>query len=95
MSEGLSVIEVMLRERRNELLDAWLNAQLSVTGVRTDLISRDELKVESGRFLGGIPGPADSAMDMFARGYDLVIAAADHALLRDAAVALVRAHADR
>jgi rsbT co-antagonist protein RsbR len=51
MSEGLSVIEVMLRERRNELLDAWLDAQLSVTGVRTDLISQDELKVESGRFL--------------------------------------------
>jgi rsbT co-antagonist protein RsbR len=52
MSEGLSVIEVTLRERRNELLDAWLNAQLSVTGVRTDLISQDELKVESSRFLG-------------------------------------------
>ncbi len=55
----------------------------------------ERLIKESGRFMGGIPGPGDSAKDMFARGYDLVIAAADHALLRDAAVALVKAHADR
>lgn len=55
----------------------------------------ERLIKESGRFLGGIPGPADSARDMFARGYDFVIAAADHALLRDAAVALVKANADR
>lgn len=51
MSEGLSIIEVMLRERRNELLEAWLDIQLATTGVRTDLISPDELRVESGRFL--------------------------------------------
>jgi len=55
----------------------------------------ERLIKESGRFMGGIPGPGDSAKDMFARGYDLVIAAADHALLRDGAVALVKAHADR
>jgi rsbT co-antagonist protein RsbR len=51
MSEGLSIIEVMLRERRNELLEAWLDIQLATAGVRTDLISPDELRVESGRFL--------------------------------------------
>jgi rsbT co-antagonist protein RsbR len=51
MSEGLSVIEVLLREQRDELLEAWLGAQLAVPGVRTDLISQDELRVESNRFL--------------------------------------------
>ena len=45
----------------------------------------------SGRFLGGVPGPGDTARDMFARGYDLVLAAADHALLREGADAAVRA----
>jgi 4-hydroxy-2-oxoheptanedioate aldolase len=55
----------------------------------------ERLIKESGRFLGGIPGPADSALDMFKRGYDLVIAAADHALLRDGAVAAVKANAGR
>ncbi len=43
---------------------------------------------QSGRWLGGIPAPGDDAAAMFARGYDLVIAAADHALLRDGAVAV-------
>jgi rsbT co-antagonist protein RsbR len=51
MSEGLSVIEAMLRERREALLEAWIAAQLAVPGVRTDLISQDELRVESNRFL--------------------------------------------
>src|SRR6478735_12338213 len=51
MSEGLSVIETLLRERRGELLDAWVAAQLEVPGVRTDLLSGDELRVESDRFL--------------------------------------------
>src|SRR5690242_10382767 len=51
MSEGLSVIETLLRERRSELLEGWVAAQLSVPGVRTDLVSRDELRVESDRFL--------------------------------------------
>src|ERR1700754_710874 len=56
MSEGLSVIETMLRERRSELLEAWVAAQLSVPGVRTDLLSRDELRVESDRFLTELSG---------------------------------------
>src|SRR6478735_5900574 len=51
MSEGLSVIETLLRERRGELLEAWVAAQLAVPGVRTDLLSSDELRVESDRFL--------------------------------------------
>ena len=51
MSEGLTVIETMLRERRSELLAAWVAAQLDQPGVRTDLLSADELRVESDRFL--------------------------------------------
>jgi rsbT co-antagonist protein RsbR len=51
MSEGLTVIETMLRERRGELLTAWVAAQLDQPGVRTDLLSADELRVESDRFL--------------------------------------------
>src|SRR4051794_28093885 len=51
MSEGLSVIETLLRKRRGELLEAWVAAQLGVPGVRTDLLSSDELRVESDRFL--------------------------------------------
>jgi rsbT co-antagonist protein RsbR len=56
MSEGLSVIEAMLRDRRGELLQAWVEAQLSVPGVRTDLLSSDELRVESDRFLTVLAG---------------------------------------
>ena len=51
MSEGLTVIETMLRERRGELLAAWVAAQLDQPGVRTDLLSADELRVESDRVL--------------------------------------------
>ena len=49
---------------------------------------------ESGRPMGGIPGPGDDAAAMFERGYDLVIAIADHAILRDGAVACVNALKD-
>jgi 2-keto-3-deoxy-L-rhamnonate aldolase RhmA len=41
---------------------------------------------ESDKFLGGIPRPGDAPCDMFARGYDFVIAASDVLLLRDAAL---------
>src|SRR3954449_715564 len=54
MSEGLSVMESALRERRGELLDAWVKAQLAAPGVRTDLISESELRVESDRFLAAL-----------------------------------------
>jgi len=56
MSEGLTVIETMLRDRRSELLQAWVEAQLAVAGVRTDLLSKDELRVESERFLTVLAG---------------------------------------
>jgi rsbT co-antagonist protein RsbR len=63
MSEGLSVIESMLRERRGELLDAWVKAQLAAPGVRTDLISESELRVESDRFLAALGEAVDGSAD--------------------------------
>src|SRR3954466_383575 len=63
MSEGLSVIESMLRERRGELLDAWVKAQLAAPGVRTDLISESELRVESDRFLAALGDAVDGSAD--------------------------------
>jgi rsbT co-antagonist protein RsbR len=54
MSEGLSVIESVLRERRGEVLDAWVKGQMAAPGVRTDLISERELRVESDRFLAAL-----------------------------------------
>ena len=54
MSEGLSVIETVLREQRTELLDAWVKAQVAAPGVRTDLISETEMRVESDRFLNAL-----------------------------------------
>jgi rsbT co-antagonist protein RsbR len=51
MSEALSSIETLLQDRRAALLEAWLSAQMAVSGVRTDLIGADELRVESDRFL--------------------------------------------
>src|SRR5262249_33732159 len=51
---GLSVIEIVLREQRAELLNAWVKAQLAATGVRTDLISESELRVESDNFLNAL-----------------------------------------
>jgi rsbT co-antagonist protein RsbR len=63
MDEPTSVIEVVLRERRAELLEAWVATQLSAPGVRTDLISERELRVESDRFLTALAeaAGADSA----------------------------------
>jgi 4-hydroxy-2-oxoheptanedioate aldolase len=57
-----------------------------------DLRQEAERRIkQSGRKLGGIPGPGDDAKAMFERGYDLVIAAADHAILRDGAIACIKA----
>jgi rsbT co-antagonist protein RsbR len=63
MTDALSTIDVLLRERRGALLEAWLAAQLAVPGLRTDLISAAELRVESDRFLTalGQAVAADSA----------------------------------
>ena len=54
MSEGLSIIETVLREQRTELLDAWVKAQVAAPSVRTDLISETEMRVESDRFLNAL-----------------------------------------
>ena len=55
-----------------------------------ELLAEAERRIrEAGRWLGGIPAPDDSAAAMFERGYDMVIATADHALLRDGALAVV------
>ena len=51
MEEPTSVIEAVLRERREELLTAWAAAQLGAPNVRADLISEGELRTESDRFL--------------------------------------------
>ncbi len=51
MDSELATIATTLRERRSDLLDAWVRAQLSGQGVRTDLISEGELRAESQRFL--------------------------------------------
>ncbi|RKQ87199.1 rsbT co-antagonist protein RsbR [Solirubrobacter pauli] len=66
MSGEVSVIEGVLREQRETLLAAWVQAQLAAPGVRTDLISESELRVESERFLTALvegvtndPGSAD------------------------------------
>jgi rsbT co-antagonist protein RsbR len=63
MNEGLSLIEAVLRDRKTELLDAWLAAQLASSGSRPDLISESELRVESDRFLTALASAvaADSA----------------------------------
>lgn len=60
MSKGLSVIEVVLREQREALLAAWVQAQLAAPGVRTDLISESELRVESDRFLSALVSAVSS-----------------------------------
>src|SRR4051812_21139005 len=51
MSEVTSTIQVLLEQNRTDLLEGWLRAQLAVPGLRTDLISQDELRIESERFL--------------------------------------------
>jgi rsbT co-antagonist protein RsbR len=51
MDEPTSVIEVTLRDQREQLLAAWVDAQVKAPGVRTDLITEGELRTESDRFL--------------------------------------------
>ena len=70
MSEGLSVIETVLREQRTELLAAWVEAQLAAPGVRTDLISESELRVESDRFLTELSAAASSDADISSHNWD-------------------------
>jgi 4-hydroxy-2-oxoheptanedioate aldolase len=51
------------------------------------LIDRAERAIKaSGKKLGGIPFAGQSAAQLFARGYDMVLAATDVSLMRDAAL---------
>jgi rsbT co-antagonist protein RsbR len=79
MDEPASVIEEVLREKRAELLEAWVAAQLAVPGVRTDLISERELRVESDRLLTAVAeavgqdsGTSDVSGDEWAPARDLL-----------------------
>jgi 2-keto-3-deoxy-L-rhamnonate aldolase RhmA len=57
------------------------------------VIERAETAVKAaGKKLGGIPFGGFSAQDLYNRGYDMVLAATDVGLLRDAALADVAAH---
>lgn len=49
------------------------------------LARAERVIVESNKLLGGIPRPDDSPLEMFARGYNLVVSSSDVLLLRDAA----------
>ncbi len=54
-----------------------------------ELLNEAEHRIkQAGRWMGGVPAAHDSPADMFERGYDLVVAGAEHALLRNAAVTL-------
>jgi 2-keto-3-deoxy-L-rhamnonate aldolase RhmA len=50
------------------------------------LTSAERVIRESGKLMGGIPRPDVTPRDMFARGYDFVIASSDVLLLRNAAL---------
>lgn len=55
--------------------------------VFVDALARAERVIrESGKLMGGIPRPDVTPRDMFARGYDFVIASSDVLLLRNAAL---------
>jgi rsbT co-antagonist protein RsbR len=70
MSEGLAAVETVLREQRTELLDAWVQAQLAASGVRTDLISESELRVESDRFLTALAAALSADHDHRSPAWD-------------------------
>jgi 2-keto-3-deoxy-L-rhamnonate aldolase RhmA len=50
------------------------------------LARAEQVIVESNKLMGGIPRPDDSPLEMFARGYNLVVSSSDVLLLRDAAL---------
>ena len=53
--------------------------------VREAILSVETAAKAAGKLLGGIPTPGRSAAELFAAGYDLVLADSDVGLLRDAA----------
>ena len=80
----------MLFIGRNDLASSVGHLANTNHGEAVELRQEAERRIkQSGRKMGGIPGPGDDAAAMFERGYDLVIAIADHAILRDGAVACV------
>ncbi len=86
----------MLFIGRNDLSSSIGRLHDQTSPEAAELLGDAERRIrESGRLLGGIPAPFDSAAAMFERGYDLVIAVADHALLRDGALAAVASLKDR
>src|SRR4051794_11577811 len=89
MSDGLSAIETVLRERRADLLDAWVKAQMAAAGARTDLISESELRVESDRFLATLA----EALTADPAASDLTAAVWDR--VRDQLTELSRSRASR
>ncbi|MBT6204969.1 MAG: hypothetical protein HOI34_14900 [Rhodospirillaceae bacterium] len=86
----------MLFIGRNDLASSIGKLDDQTSAESMELLTQAERKIkESGRWMGGIPSPDDSAAAMFERGYDMVIAAADHALLRDGAVRVVKSLKNR
>ena len=81
--EGIDVLFI----GRNDLSSSIDRLDDQTSPEATELLEEAERRIrESGRWLGGIPAPFDSASAMFDRGYDMVIAVSDHALLRDGAL---------
>ena len=90
--DGIAGVEGvdMLFIGRNDLSSSIGRLDDQTSAEAVELLEEAERRiVESARWLGGIPAPHDGAAAMFERGYDMVIAAADHALLRDGALAVV------
>ena len=84
--EGIDVLFI----GRNDLSSSIDRLHDQTSPEARELLDEAERRIrESGRLLGGIPAPFDGPVAMFERGYDMVLAVADHALLRDAAVAAV------
>jgi rsbT co-antagonist protein RsbR len=70
MSEGLAVVQAVLKDQRTELLEAWVQVQLASPGVRTDLISESELRVESDRFLTALATAMTGEADLTSPAWD-------------------------
>ncbi|MBC6441517.1 MAG: hypothetical protein GDA49_14160 [Rhodospirillales bacterium] len=86
----------MLFIGRNDLSSSIGRLDDQTSAEAVDLLETAERKIKaSGRWLGGIPADHDDAAAMLARGYDMVLAASDHALVRDGALACVNALKDR
>jgi rsbT co-antagonist protein RsbR len=54
MNNARPLIETLLNQDRAALLEEWLGGQLASPDVRTDLLSSNELRVESERFLDAL-----------------------------------------